>query len=473
MKIVLRFPVKQPKKLFKVDKSFKTRSKITKRTVLVSQAYGIGVDEEKVFPVFRDFEIDINPNDVVYITGDSGSGKSTLLKMLSEKILESRQFGGVIDANGIRIDENEILVEGVGKSTKEALTILSMAGLNEAFLFLRRYKELSDGQKYRYKIAKMIDSGKDTWVADEFCATLDRTTAKVVAYCMQKIARKLMKTVIVATTHEDLLYDLNPSVYIRKKFGPDVEARNIHVQAGDCSLLRKIRISEGTKDDYRRLEDFHYRGASTNLVKKIFSAKIKDELVGVIVYVCPHVNLKARNYALPEYKPKRITRAYLKKLNRDFIRIARVVVLPKFRSIGLGAKLVHDTLPLVKIRYVETLAVMAKYNPFFEKAGMKRIEPPETKRDRSYKRCLEQLESMGFNLDFLASKKYTMKVISRLSRSKIGALKSIVLREFICKKFRSPALADAVRKGDKAAIADALKGARLDAVYCVWENPKL
>jgi len=37
------------------------------------------------------------------------------------------------------------------------------------------------------------------------------------------------------------------------------------------------------------------------------------------------------------------------------------VVCPKYRSIGSGAKLVRETLPLVATLYVEMVAVMAKY----------------------------------------------------------------------------------------------------------------
>jgi ABC-type ATPase with predicted acetyltransferase domain len=39
---------------------------------------------------------------------------------------------------------------------------------------------------------------------DEFCATLDRETAKIVAFNVQKQARRMGRAVIVATTHTDL-----------------------------------------------------------------------------------------------------------------------------------------------------------------------------------------------------------------------------------------------------------------------------
>ncbi|MCD6313106.1 MAG: ATP-binding cassette domain-containing protein [Thaumarchaeota archaeon] len=159
-----------------VNKSFKAGSRITKRTLEVSRTFGIGVDEEKVFPVFRDFELDIEPGDVVYVTGESGSGKSVLLKALVRELSRHREFGEVIASWELEVRPGEILVHGVGRDTSEAMKILSMVGLNEAYLFLRRYRELSEGQKYRYKLAKAFWSGKKTLIFDEFCSTLDRSS---------------------------------------------------------------------------------------------------------------------------------------------------------------------------------------------------------------------------------------------------------------------------------------------------------
>jgi ABC-type ATPase with predicted acetyltransferase domain len=54
------------------------------------------------------------------------------------------------------------------------------------------------------------------WVADEFMAVLDRTAAKIIAYSVQKTARKAGATVIVATTHTDMVPDLNPDALHRE-----------------------------------------------------------------------------------------------------------------------------------------------------------------------------------------------------------------------------------------------------------------
>ncbi|MEM2079296.1 MAG: ATP-binding cassette domain-containing protein, partial [Nitrososphaerota archaeon] len=253
-------PTKIPLLKVIINKAFKTKTKVTKRTINISEAFGIGVDDEKVFPVFKDFVVDINPGDVVYITGESGSGKSVLLRELAKLLEKHEEFKPIVTDKELDIDPDEIVIHGVGKDTAEAIEILSFVGLGEAFLFLRRYKELSDGQKYRYRLAKAIWKGAKTLIFDEFCATLDRTTAKVVAYLTQKFCRKRGLTLIVATTHTDLFEDLNPNVYIVKKFGAEVDVTYFRPEPKPCSILKDVVISEGTIDDYKKLEAFHYNG---------------------------------------------------------------------------------------------------------------------------------------------------------------------------------------------------------------------
>jgi hypothetical protein len=78
------------------------------------------------------------------------------------------------------------------------LHVLSLAGLAEAFVYLKRFDELSAGQKYRAALAMLLASSANVWVADEFCVNLDAVTASVVSHNLQKIARQTKATVIVA-----------------------------------------------------------------------------------------------------------------------------------------------------------------------------------------------------------------------------------------------------------------------------------
>jgi ABC-type ATPase with predicted acetyltransferase domain len=468
MQFKIRFPIKVPKREFKVNKFFKTKSKITKRTIEISEAFGIGIDEEKQFVVFKDFAVDINPSDIVYISGDSGGGKSVLLRELKAQILKTKEFGKVVSADEIKIDGKQILIEGVGNDTNSAVNILSQAGLNEAFLMLRRYKELSDGQKYRHRIAKMIDSGADTWFFDEFLATLDRITAKVVAYCVQKIARRLGKTVIIATTHKDLFEDLNPSVYVEKGFGDSAKVERYQSQNNPCSLLSEIVIEKGIREDYRRLEEFHYRQKMPSIIYHVFRARLHDEVIGAICYIPSHPNLRARSLCLSQFKGSS-TAEHVRMINQTFVRIGRVVVHPKFRTIGLGVKLVKDTLSLVDRPYVETLAVMAQYNPFFEKAGMVRI-PYSI--DESYLRRLEELKEMGFSIELLSSRSHNLKVIQKLSITQLEKLRKILLGYFLDEKYRmDTVLKQMVIGNDKEAFAITLTKHRLKPEYLIWKNP--
>lgn len=457
-----------------VNKTFKAKTKVTNRTVDVSEAFGIGIDDEKVFPVFKDFVVDINPGDVVYITGESGGGKSILLMELAKQLEKHKEFRPIVTDRELDIDPNEIVIHGVGKDTAEAIEILSFVGLSEAFLFLRRYKELSDGQKYRYRLAKAIWKCAKTLIFDEFCATLDRTTARVVAYLTQKFCRKQGMTLIVATTHADLFEDLNPNVYIVKKFGADVDVTYFKPEQKPFSMLKDVMISRGAWKDYKKLESFHYRGRRPQFVTDIFKAELHGELVGVIVYTKSYLHLKPRSIALPHLLElwRKDKGEYAEYINKNIRRIARVVVAPKYRGIGLGVKLVKETMPLVGVPYVETLAVMAKYNPFFKHAGMKEVEY-ERKFDREQQKVLEFFESMGFNVELSKSKKYNLSWLKTLGRKQVKEVAKAIGNIF-CEKFTTPSLVKRIKTGKFSLkdLAEAITLFKAKPKYYIWKNPK-
>jgi ABC-type ATPase with predicted acetyltransferase domain len=171
---------------FNIAISYKTAPyKITSRTLAVAEAFGIGLDQQQRQIIYDNIQLRISPIDIVYIIGESGSGKTVLLQRL-EKLLSPN----TANIKGIHVEKRKPIIDTVGKNVEEALELLSRVGLNDAFLFLRSYSELSDGQKYRYKIAKLIETRKQYWIMDEFGSTLDRDTAKIVAFNVQKLARQ-------------------------------------------------------------------------------------------------------------------------------------------------------------------------------------------------------------------------------------------------------------------------------------------
>lgn len=199
--------------LYTVNKSFQSSVVRSRRVLEVAEGFGLGL-EEKEFTVYKNFKVEIAQGDVVYITGQSGSGKSLLLKDLAAQIGQEQE---VADIDKVELLEAP-LVDQIGESTDDAARILNMAGLSDAYLMIRKPSELSDGQRYRFRIAKLMESKARVWVADEFGAVLDRTTAKLVAYNLRRFATSVGATVIVATTHKDLKQELAPNVYVDKRF---------------------------------------------------------------------------------------------------------------------------------------------------------------------------------------------------------------------------------------------------------------
>jgi len=206
-----------------IDHRFATSVERTTRVLEIAESFGLGLSD-KIFVIYDKLELEVEQGDVVYITGQSGSGKSLLLRDLTEQM--AAEGKNVINLNEIVFEERPV-IDLVGKTTTDAANLLAQAGISDAYLYLRKPSQLSDGQLYRLKLAKLIESGADVWVADEFGAILDRITAKVVAFNLQKMARRLGKTFMIATTHTDLTEDLNPSLTIVKRFREKIEIKRI------------------------------------------------------------------------------------------------------------------------------------------------------------------------------------------------------------------------------------------------------
>ncbi len=100
------------------------------------------------------------------------------------------------------------------------------------------------------------------------------------------------------------------------------------------------------------------------------------EVLGVIVYSMPPLNVELRNIATDRRFCGLGRRKSAELINKNILTISRVIIDPRFRGMGLGTKLVRLTMPMVKVPIVEAMAVMGRIDPFFEKAGMKAYNAP-------------------------------------------------------------------------------------------------
>jgi hypothetical protein len=132
------------------------------------------------------------------------------------------------------------------------------------------------------------------------------------------------------------------------------------------------------------------------------------------------------------------------------------------------------------------VAVMAKYNPFAEKAGMQKIaEQPQAK---EVSRISEVLTRLGFNLQLLGSERYVNERLEALTTRQLATLKKIFVENGhprFMKEFEGCREAAYGRKSDYVngvKMADVSKMVKLikivgvllqTKVYLFWRNPTI
>lgn len=202
----------------------------------VAAMFGLDLDHAATQPLIPRTTLtlfDQGHGRIIYITGPSGSGKSTILHCIADEVHPQHEAGHHANVRIVHFNRpprwpNAALVDMFPALTlDQTLRILSRAGLNDALTLLRTPGQLSDGQRYRLRLARIMATLERTRphrrfiiLADEFAAVLDHLTAQIVARNIAKWIRQQRNiSFIAATTHDDLAEALDADVIIEKQLG--------------------------------------------------------------------------------------------------------------------------------------------------------------------------------------------------------------------------------------------------------------
>lgn len=187
------------------------------------EAKNLGFRYGKESWLFRNFNVAVEPGEIVGLAAPSGRGKTTLCRILAgfEKPLE-----GNISINGLPITSKgfhpvQLVFQHpekavnprwkMAKVLKEAgeldSTLLDLLGIEEEWL-TRWPNELSGGELQRFCVARALGPATRFLIADEMTTMLDAITQAQIWLAVLKIAEKREMGIIVVSHEAKLMQRL-------------------------------------------------------------------------------------------------------------------------------------------------------------------------------------------------------------------------------------------------------------------------
>jgi ABC-type ATPase involved in cell division/GNAT superfamily N-acetyltransferase len=242
------------------------------------------------------------------IVGPSGCGKSTIARELWPaeyvKTFEWSPAAAIVDNFPPEM------------SIKDITALLNSVGFSSPPSWLRPFGILSNGEQFRVTMARAIAELPALCVIDEFTSVVDRQVAQIGSSAIAKTVRRRGSKLIAVTCH----YDVEPWLC------PDW----VYSPAENLFAWRDLRRRPDVGIDIARVEHSAW---------KIFSPHhyLSADLNKAAVCFCAFID--GRPAAFTSYLP------FFGKLkdSRKAVRVHRLVSLPDFQGIGVGAALNTDT----------------------------------------------------------------------------------------------------------------------------------
>ena len=154
------------------------------------------------FDLTAELPIDDDGWKIGLVVGPSGSGKTSIGRKL---------FGGEAFYDPAWPDDCPIVDAIAPGGDFNAVTgALAAVGLGDVPAWLRPYPVLSNGEKFRANLARLISDAPGAAVVDEFSSVVDRQIARFGALAFQKAWRRTPGKAVLLSCHYDVIDWLEP-----------------------------------------------------------------------------------------------------------------------------------------------------------------------------------------------------------------------------------------------------------------------
>lgn len=249
------------------------------------------------------FTVELPPLDsdwkIGLIVGPSGSGKSTVAAEL---------FGDELYRQFDWPDEKAVVDAFGDHPVKTILQTLTTVGFSSPPGWIKPYRVLSNGERFRCDLAKAIlDARGDTVAFDEFTSVVDRNVARIGSAALARGMRKgqIAKRFVAVTCHYDVAEWLTPDWILDMATGK-LSGRYLQRPEIRLEIVRTVRAL------WPQFARHHYLSGSLAPSARCYAALWEGRPVA-FCGLLPLMGMKGRR------------------------RISRIVTLPDYQGVGIGA----------------------------------------------------------------------------------------------------------------------------------------
>jgi len=214
--------------------------KETARVIQMNSLFDVPPAERSRVEWTVELPIDGMEWNVGLIVGPSGAGKSTIAREIFKD--------AVVDENDW--PEDKSILDGFPQEMgiKDITKLLSSVGFASPPSWVRPYRVLSTGEKFRADMARVLAERPELAVVDEFTSTVDRTVARIGSYAISKTVKKRKQRFVAVSCHYDIVdwmepdwvYDVHKNSFTRRRLRrPSIELVVKKVHRDTWDLFKK------------------------------------------------------------------------------------------------------------------------------------------------------------------------------------------------------------------------------------------